>query len=117
MPLFAIRPELATQVGTRTWLAQCNRGTFVGAGRASASRSAGVAADRSSVSGASVSIFVESRGATANDVLEFAAINAGWQLRLQHAAGSLDAAVGARAPPQSLAELRHPRRPGRERRA
>ena len=33
----------------------------------------------------------------------------GWRSLLQHAAGSLDAAVDARAPPQSLAELRHSR--------
>src|SRR6185295_15499223 len=47
------------------------------------------------VSGAAVSIFVESRGSATNDVVKFNAISAAWQLRLQHTAGSLDAAVEA----------------------
>jgi signal transduction histidine kinase len=91
MPLFAIRPELATQVGTRTWLSQSALGTF----SAPVATLRSTTGDRSTMSGASVSIFVESRGTTANDVIKFAAINAPWQLRLQHTAGSLDAAVGA----------------------
>ena len=91
VPLFSLRLELAPQVAGRAWLAQSAVGTF----------SAPVTTLRrgvpgaSSVGGGSVSIFVESRGASTNDVFKFATVNAPWQLRLQHTAGSLDAAVGA----------------------
>jgi signal transduction histidine kinase len=91
MPLFAIRPELAPQVGPRTWLAQSAVGTF----SAPVATLRSTSGNQSTVSGASVSIFVESRGTSTNDVIKFAAVNAPWQLRLQHTAGSLDAAVGA----------------------
>ena len=76
-------------------------------------------ASRSSVSGRERRRSSSSHsGTTANDVLRVhRASTRRWQLRLQHAAGSLDAAVDAGAPPQSLAELRHSRRAGRERRA
>ena len=90
MPLFAIRPELATQVGTRTWMAQSALGTF----SAPVATVRGGAERRSSVGG-TVSIFVESRGTATNDVIKFTGVNAPWQLRLQHTAGSLDAAVNA----------------------
>ncbi|HKW00934.1 MAG TPA: HAMP domain-containing sensor histidine kinase [Vicinamibacterales bacterium] len=90
MPLFAIRPELATQVGTRTWMAQSALGTF----SAPVATVRGAAERRSSVGG-TVSIFVESRGTATNDVIKFTGVNAPWQLRLQHTAGSLDAAVNA----------------------
>jgi len=93
VPLFSLRPELAPQVAGRTWLAQSALGTF--STPIATLRSA--AGGQQTVSGASVSIFVESRGtgtATAtNDVIKFTALNAPWQLRLQHTAGSLDAAV------------------------
>jgi signal transduction histidine kinase len=91
VPLFTLRPELAPQVAGRTWLAQSTLGTFSTPVATLRSTTGG----RQTVSGTSVSIFVESRGTSTNDVIKFTALNAPWQLRLQHTAGSLDAAVGA----------------------
>ncbi len=89
MPLLSLRLDLAPQVN-RMWVTQAARGTFT------TGVTPGPAETGSrGVGSASVSIFVESRGAS-GDVLKFnSSVSPAWQLRLQHTAGSLDAAVGA----------------------
>jgi signal transduction histidine kinase len=95
VPLFALRPDLAPQVAGRLWVTQPTMRTFTmplgGAARSGQPGGAGA-----SVSGTSLSILVESRGTSSNDVVKVnSAAGAAWQLRLQHTAGSLDAAVNS----------------------
>jgi len=90
VPLFSLRPDLAAQVAGRILVAPSVRAFSM---PISPSASPQVSADRGgAVAGSSLSILVESRGTT-NDVMKVSAMGNAWQLRLQHTAGSLDAAV------------------------
>ncbi len=88
IPLFSVRLDLAPQVAARTWFLQ-SLGRESAAPARSGSSTAGTV-----VGGASVSIYVASRDASNNEVFKMNPAGAAWQLRLQHSAGSLDAAVG-----------------------
>jgi signal transduction histidine kinase len=89
VPLFAVRLDLTSQVVNRFWLSQTSgvSATPVGGrgGRVAAAGGTG---------SSSVSVFIDSRGTSSTDV-KLNASSAAWQLRFQHSAGSLDAAVGA----------------------
>lgn len=95
VPFFSLRLDLAPQVAARTWLAQSVGSFSAPVATLRRGQTTGPAVGGSMVGGAAVSIFVESRGSSTNDVIKFNAISAAWQLRLQHTAGSLDAAVEA----------------------
>jgi len=88
VPLFSLRLDLASQVTNRFWLSPTSGVSAVPVG-------GGSRAAAGAVGSSSVSIFVESRGAASADVVKLSAVSAAWQLRFQHSAGSLDAAVGA----------------------
>lgn len=89
VPLFSVRLDLTSQVANRFWLSQTS-----GLGAAPVGGRGGRAA-AGGIGSSSVSIFVESHGTSTSDVVKVNASSAAWQLRFQHSAGSLDAAVGA----------------------
>ena len=92
MPLFAIRPELATQVGTADVADAVGRRHVLGAGRDAPQHAAGT--DRPSAARACRSS--SSHAARPPTTCSSSPRSTRpWQLRLQHAAGSLDAAVDA----------------------
>ncbi len=93
VPIFGLRPDMTSQVATRQWFAQSTIATQApGAAKLNViERSTG----SRGIDTGSVSILVQSRDAAGNDLVRFGSSSAAWQLRFQHAAGSLDAAVSA----------------------
>jgi signal transduction histidine kinase len=90
VPLFSVRLDLTSQVANRFWLSQTS-----GASAGPVGGRGGRGAAAGGINSSSVSIFVESHGTSTSDVVKVNASSAAWQLRFQHSAGSLDAAVGA----------------------
>lgn len=91
VPLFSVRLDLTPQVANRFWMSQSSGAGF----NAVTAGGRGGRAATGGAGSASVSIFVESHGTSSPDLVRFNTANAAWQLRFQHTAGSLDAAVGA----------------------